>query len=153
MQTGTLTLKHGAAANKELKSEWDQWFSAEIKIDDAVMPEYKVGDSIATRSSGEKAINAVAEAMPNLFGGSADLGPSNKTVLKGKGDYTSSDRAGRNFHFGIREHGMGGCCKRNGSSRRNTRLRLNLSRVRRLYEAGSKALSANGNSFSMGFYP
>ena len=72
------------------------------------MPEYKIGDSVATRSSGEKAINAVAAVMPNLFGGSADLGPSNKTVMKGMGDFSASDRSGRNFHFGIREHGMGG---------------------------------------------
>lgn len=97
-----------AKANKELKAEWDAWFAEEVKIDDSAMPEYKIGDSVATRVSGEKAINAVADVMPNLFGGSADLGPSNKTVLKDKGDYSAADRSGRNFHFGIREHGMGG---------------------------------------------
>lgn len=97
-----------AAANAGLKAEWDAWFSADLKVADSAMPEYKVGDSIATRSSGEKAINAVAAALPNLFGGSADLGPSNKTVLKGEGAYTAENRTGRNFHFGIREHGMGG---------------------------------------------
>lgn len=97
-----------AAANKGLKAEWDVWFTESTEIADSAMPEYKVGDSIATRSSGEKAINAVAAAMPNLFGGSADLGPSNKTVLKGFDDYSSKNRSGRNFHFGIREHGMGG---------------------------------------------
>ena len=102
------TFKAWAAANKELKAEWDAWFSSDVKVDDSVMPVYSVGDSIATRSSGEKAINAVADAMTNLYGGSADLGPSNKTVLKGKGDYSRSDRSGRNMHFGIREHGMGG---------------------------------------------
>ena len=102
------TFKAWADANAGLKAEWDAWFAKEVKIDDSAMPEYKIGDSVATRSSGEKAINAVAEVMPNLFGGSADLGPSNKTVLKGKGDYSASDRSGRNIHFGIREHGMGG---------------------------------------------
>ncbi len=102
------TFEAWAAANKDLKAEWDAWFADGIAVADSAMPEYKVGDSIATRSSGEKAINAVAEVMPNLFGGSADLGPSNKTTLKGKGDYSASDRSGRNFHFGIREHGMGG---------------------------------------------
>ncbi len=102
------TFEAWAAANKDLKAEWDAWFADGVAVADSAMPEYKVGDSIATRSSGEKAINAVAEVMPNLFGGSADLGPSNKTTLKGKGDYSASDRSGRNFHFGIREHGMGG---------------------------------------------
>ena len=82
-----------AAANKGLKAEWDAWFAEGVKIDDSAMPEYKIGDSIATRSSGEKAINAVADVMPNLFGGSADLGPSNKTVLKGKGDYSQHQTA------------------------------------------------------------
>ncbi|MDC7226252.1 MAG: transketolase [Spirochaetales bacterium] len=102
------TFEAWAAANKELKAEWDAWLADEIKIADSAMPEYKIGDSVATRVSGEKAINAVADVMPNLFGGSADLGPSNKTVLKSKGDYSATDRSGRNFHFGIREHGMGG---------------------------------------------
>jgi transketolase len=97
-----------AAANTDLKAEWDVWFTTDLSIDDSVMPEYKAGDSIATRSSGEKAINAVAATLPNFFGGSADLGPSNKTVLKGEGTYTPENRSGRNFHFGIREHGMGG---------------------------------------------
>jgi len=97
-----------AAANADLKSEWDSWFAQDLSVADSAMPEYKIGDSIATRSAGEKAINAVASSLPNLFGGSADLGPSNKTVLKGLGEYTSSNRAGHNFHFGIREHGMGG---------------------------------------------
>lgn len=100
--------KAWASANADLKAEWDQWFAEDVKIEDSAMPEYKIGDSVATRSSGEKAINAVAAVMPNLFGGSADLGPSNKTVMKGMGDFSASDRSGRNFHFGIREHGMGG---------------------------------------------
>ncbi len=97
-----------AAANTGLKAEWDNWFAADLSVSNAAMPEYKIGDSIATRSAGEKAINAVAAAVPNFYGGSADLGPSNKTVLKGLGDYSIENRSGRNFHFGIREHGMGG---------------------------------------------
>jgi transketolase len=102
------SFKAWAAANKELKAQWDVWFAEGTKIADSAMPEYKIGDSVATRVSGEKAINAVAAVMPNLYGGSADLGPSNKTVLKGLGDYSAANRGGRNFHFGIREHAMGG---------------------------------------------
>ncbi|MDC7125656.1 MAG: transketolase [Spirochaetales bacterium] len=97
-----------AKANPELKIEWDKWFAEDVKIDDSAMPVYKIGDSVATRNSGEKALNAVAAVLPNLYGGSADLGPSNKTVLKGLGDYSAKDRSGRNMHFGIREHAMGG---------------------------------------------
>ena len=102
------TFKAWSDANPELRKEWDLWFASDLTIDDSSMPEYKIGDSVATRSAGEKAINAVAAAVPNLFGGSADLGPSNKTVLKGEGDFSAENRGGRNFHFGIREHGMGG---------------------------------------------
>ena len=97
-----------AAANTGLKAEWDKWLADDISVSDDAMPSYNIGDSVATRSAGEKAVNAVASAVPNLYGGSADLGPSNKTVLKGLGDFTPGSRIGRNFHFGIREHGMGG---------------------------------------------
>ena len=48
--------------------------------------------------------------MDNLFGGSADLGPSNKTVLKGKGDFSAADYSGKNIHFGIRELAMACIC-------------------------------------------
>ncbi len=102
------TFEAWAAANSGLKAEWDTWFAKDVKIADEAMPKYAVGDNIATRSSGEKAINAVAKVLPNLIGGSADLGPSNKTVLKDMGEYSATDRSGRNMHFGIREHAMGG---------------------------------------------
>jgi transketolase len=62
----------------------------------------------ATRNSGGKALNAFAKHIPWLVGGSADLAPSTKTLLEfdGTGHFSSKDFAGRNFHFGIREHGM-----------------------------------------------
>jgi transketolase len=46
--------------------------------------------------------------VPELIGGSADLGPSTNTLIKGEGDFSATDRAGRNLRFGVREHGMGG---------------------------------------------
>lgn len=62
---------------------------------------------IATRSASGKTLNAIAQALPELMGGSADLAPSTKTIIEGAGDYQATNRAGRNMHFGVREHGMG----------------------------------------------
>jgi len=66
-------------------------------------PEFKTGDKLATRDSNGKILNAIANALPNFLGGSADLGPSNKTELANSGDFPN----GQNIHFGIREHSMG----------------------------------------------
>jgi transketolase len=64
---------------------------------------------IATRESSGKVLNMVAQNVPWLIGGSADLATSNKTTLKfeGAGDFQAGDYGGRNLHFGVREHGMG----------------------------------------------
>jgi len=64
---------------------------------------------IATRESSGKALNALAQNIPWLIGGSADLATSNKTTLKfeGAGDFQAGEYAGRNLHFGVREHVMG----------------------------------------------
>jgi len=64
---------------------------------------------IATRESGGKVLNALAQNIPWLVGGSADLGNSNKTNLKfeGAGNFSPSSYGGRNLHFGVREHAMG----------------------------------------------
>jgi len=62
---------------------------------------------IATREASGQIINAVAPLIPNLIGGSADLAPSNKTIIKDGGDFDAENYLARNFHFGIREHAMG----------------------------------------------
>jgi len=64
---------------------------------------------LGTRESSAKVLNAVAKNIPWLIGGSADLAPSTKTRLtfEGAGDFEAGNYAGRNFHFGIREHAMG----------------------------------------------
>jgi transketolase len=64
---------------------------------------------IATRDASGKVLNALAKNIPWLVGGSADLGPSCKTRLtfEGAGDFSAENSAGRNLHFGIREHAMG----------------------------------------------
>lgn len=63
---------------------------------------------VATRSASGKALNALAARIPWLLGGSADLHPSVKTRLDGESDLSATTPLGRNFHFGIREHAMGG---------------------------------------------
>ncbi len=62
---------------------------------------------LATRASSGKVLNAVAQQIPELIGGSADLAPSNKTWIDGSPDFQAGQRGGRNFHFGVREHAMG----------------------------------------------
>ncbi len=62
--------------------------------------------NVATRESGGTVMNAIAGALPELVGGSADLDPSTKTYLKDFGDFEPGSYAGRNIHYGVREHGM-----------------------------------------------
>ncbi len=97
--------EHPALANdlqlmqqKELPAGWDS--------DLIEFPADEKG--LATRSSAGKALNSLAKNLPWLIGGSADLAPSTNTLLTfdGAGDFGTDDYAGRNFHFGIREHGM-----------------------------------------------
>ena len=68
----------------------------------------------ATRNTSSKVLNELSSIIPNLIGGSADLGPSNKSVMKNREYYSAANRAGSNFHFGIREHAMSAIC--NGMS-------------------------------------
>ena len=60
----------------------------------------------ATRSLSGKMINLLKDEIPGMIGGSADLGPSNKTEMKGEGDFSAENSAGRNIHFGVRELAM-----------------------------------------------
>ena len=75
---------------------------------DADLPAYQPnakGD--ATRNISGVALNALAARMPELIGGSADLAPSNKTLIKGTGNFEAGAYANRNLRFGVREHAMG----------------------------------------------
>jgi len=77
---------------------------------DRDLPEFPPDQKgLATRESSAKVLNAAAKNIPWLIGGSADLAPSTKTRLSfaGAGDFSAENYAGRNFHFGIREHAMG----------------------------------------------
>ncbi len=85
---------------------WEQFFGAP-DLEGVRFPEFAEGEKQATRKSSGAVLNAIAEQIPNLVGGSADLAPSNNTELKGQGSFQAGNHAGRNLHFGVREHGMG----------------------------------------------
>ena len=90
-----------------LAAEFEAMMKGELVPDwESILPTFEVGGKFATREAGGKALNALAAKIPNLIGGSADLSPSTDTVLKDAGDFDAKG-AGRNFHWGIREHAMG----------------------------------------------
>ena len=74
---------------------------------DSGLKRYEPGTEMATRNASQEAINALAEPLPELFGGAADLSESNLTDVKGQGEFQADD-PGRNLRFGVREHAMGG---------------------------------------------
>ena len=89
--------------NRELPKDWD-----------AQLPVFEAGKDVATRAASGKVINAIAEALPEFWGGSADLAESNNTTIEGSPSFLPStsqmknvDPFGRLVHFGIREHAMG----------------------------------------------
>jgi transketolase len=97
------------AVHPDKLSEWNAAMAGELPAFDQVQwPEFEKGSSMATRAASGKTINALAQAMPYLVGGSADLAPSNNTYMTGLGDIGRDAFEGRNFHFGVRELGMGG---------------------------------------------
>jgi transketolase len=142
-------LSHFADLGKrsaELRATWDELFASygeeypELadQLDkmqrrqlpenwDADLPEYPADPKgIASRDSNQQVLNAVAQSVPWLIGGSSDLAPSNKSRLtfEGAGDFQPDNRAGRNLHFGVREHAAGAIS--NG---------LSLSKIK-VYQAG-----------------
>ncbi len=92
----------------ELAEEYSKWMSGEIDNETLLNNEefWSFDKEMATRESSGIIINRLANLIPNLVGGSADLAPSNKTYMSEKGDFSAEDRSGRNLHFGVREHAM-----------------------------------------------
>jgi transketolase len=75
---------------------------------DADLPVFTAQNgTLATRAASEKVLNAIAQRVPELMGGAADLAPSTRTEIKGSPSFSAHERTGRNLHFGIREHAMG----------------------------------------------
>lgn len=71
------------------------------------LPTFADAKAMATRAASGEVINSLAPHLPMLIGGSADLGPSNNTDIKGGGDFEAGTYEGRTIHFGVREHAMG----------------------------------------------
>ncbi len=112
----------GAQLEADWKKKWDAYRTAHADLAaelerrlagrlpagwDAALPVFGPKDTQATRAASGKVLNAIAAKLPELIGGSADLTGSNNTEIKGGGVFAAGTRAGRNFHFGVREHGMG----------------------------------------------
>jgi transketolase len=98
------------AAHPELAAELEQWLSGRLPDDwekkvAGVSPD---AGPMATRQASGLALQGIAAAVPNLVGGSADLGGSTGTTLKQGGTF-GPDSTGRTFHWGVREHGMAAC--------------------------------------------
>jgi transketolase len=91
----------------ELGEELETAIKGELPVDwDKEIPVYEEGDKPATRASGGEVLNAIAKQVPSLFGGSADLASSNKTMLNGEEDFSRDNYSGRNVWFGVREFAM-----------------------------------------------
>jgi len=114
--------KKGATLEKEWNEQWNEYkkqypdlareytLLSSGKLPDGwqkKLPTFKAGDKVETRKASGKTLNAIADSLPLLIGGSADLAPSTDTNLEKHTSFSSDDRTGRNFHFGIREHSMG----------------------------------------------
>jgi transketolase len=130
------TRKYFAAHKKKLLADYDRWEktynewrkknSEHAKLlDDAIekkvpadllsrIPEFPKDSKLATRKAGSEALQPIAQAMPFLISGSADLHGSTLNYIKDGDDFTRETPKGRNIHFGIREHGM--CAIMNGIS-------------------------------------
>ena len=78
-----------------------------LQIGKMHLPNFEDAKPVATRVASGEVINALAPHLPMLIGGSADLGVSNNTDIKGGGDFEAGSYDGRIIHFGVREHAMG----------------------------------------------
>ncbi len=92
----------------DLAMEFQQWMSGRLQDGwDTAIPVFPAEKGIATRAASGTVLNAIAGKVSNIIGGSADLAPSNKTIIGDAGDFGPGSYNGRNMHFGVREHGMG----------------------------------------------
>lgn len=103
----TATYAAWKAANPALAAQYERILEGQLPASlpwPAITAE---NGSAMTRIVGGQTMNAIAAALPELMGGSADLDPSTETYLKGQGDFEPGSYAGRNVHYGVREHAMG----------------------------------------------
>jgi transketolase len=94
----------------DLAERWSAWHSGQVP--DELAEDERLWDfgekALATRAASGQIMQVLAEYLPNMIGGSADLNASTKTSLKGFGDFQKGNPVGNNIHFGVREHAMGG---------------------------------------------
>ncbi len=103
------TLDAWKRANPELGAQLERTLRGELPAS-LPWPAFTTENgNVATRDAGGTVMNAIALSLPELVGGSADLDPSTKTYLKNCGDFQPNDYAGRNIHYGVREHAMAAC--------------------------------------------
>ena len=98
------------AAYPDLALEWERRMWGDLPEGWAEgIPSFPAeSGAVATRNASNKVLNAIAAKVPELAGGSADLAPSTDTIIRGGGEFLpDAEPGGRNFHFGVREHGMG----------------------------------------------
>lgn len=97
LEYGDLALEIEKADDDRIELNWNN-----------ILPVFEADEKgIETRKASGKVLNVLAEHLPNLIGGSADLGPSNDTNIKSSTSLSAENYGGRNFHFGVREHSMG----------------------------------------------
>jgi transketolase len=114
-------LERGAALEAEWEAAWRRYEKAEPRLAaelerrlngrrregwEAAMPDLANEKGMASRQASGKVLNAVAQAVPELMGGSADLAASNNTLIKGEEPFGPARHDGRNVYFGVREHAM-----------------------------------------------
>jgi transketolase len=97
-----------ASQHEALAEEWRlSWANELPKGWDADLPTWKPGDKYATRTAAGDTLRAIAKTVPWLLGGDADLAESTMNTIEGEGAFNGQTGEGRNFHYGVREHGMG----------------------------------------------
>lgn len=111
-----------SAKHPEEAAEFKALISGELPANwEDALPTFTPEDKgVATRVHSQTMLNALAPALPGLLGGSADLAPSNLTLMKMFGDFQKDTQGERNVRFGVREHGMGSIC--NGIALHNSGL-------------------------------
>lgn len=103
--------KYGIDFANEMKL-WNEVFNKDVPayLEDMLLDSLDCRKATATRVSSGSVIQEIAKHVPAFWGGSADLSPSNKTDVKGGGDFSKENSLGRNIHFGVREHAMASSC-------------------------------------------
>lgn len=95
------------ASHPDLAAEFERVMRGELPTQlPTSLPRFAAGSWVETRTAAGQALNALAQKVPELIGGDADLGGSTKTLLKDAGSFDGQSGAGRNIHFGVREHAM-----------------------------------------------